>query len=84
MSNIIIYDCGYQYFAYQWKYLLQNSTDSFPISLKQIKDSNILYKFKRVIDQRYRQGDGNFYVLKQSNTFNLDNTISFFVPTTNN
>ena len=64
IANIVVFDCGLQYSAYQWRYLFRNAGVDFPTGLKVNKDNNIIYKLKRLIDPLASDGEGDFYILK--------------------
>lgn len=40
------------------------------------KNPDIYYKLKRLIDSKYPEGEGDFYILRQSNQLNVNNDIA--------
>lgn len=76
IANIVIFDCGLQYNAYQWSYLFRNAAADYSLGLKQNKQQGMTYKFKRLVDSNYPEGEGDFFVLKQSAQYNVDNVIT--------
>lgn len=76
IANIVIFDCGLQYNAYKWNYLFRNAQTDYSIGLQQNKEFGVTYKFKRLIDYKYPDGEGDFFVLKQRDALNVDNLIT--------
>jgi hypothetical protein len=76
IANIIIFDCGFDYQAFKWNYLVQNSGQQFNNHrLLVYKQPGGLYKFRREIDEKYELGTGDFFVLKEDQTLNNNNGI---------
>ena len=84
IASIIVFDCNLQYSAYQWSFLFRNAASNPGRGYTVNKQSDIFYKLKRLIDPNYSDGEGDFFMLKQSNQYNVNNVISRFTLTRGN